>query len=64
MKAECRKRKSAGAPMVDRHGKLLGGNNKGVRELESKEEADMLGHVQQSSGQGCRNLKSQDYLNF
>jgi hypothetical protein len=50
--------------MVDRHGKLLGGNNKGVRELESKEEADMLGHVQQSSGQGCRNLKSQDYLNF
>ncbi len=64
MQAECRKRKSAGAPLVDRHGKPLKVNNKGVREVESKEDNDMLRHIQQSSGQGCRNLKSQDYLNF
>ena len=48
MQAECRKRKSAEAPLVDRNGKPLGGNNKGVREVESKEDNDMLGHVQQS----------------
>jgi hypothetical protein len=64
MQAECQKRKSAGAPLVDRNGKPLGGNNKGVREVESKEDNDMLGHVQQSSGAGCRVVKDQDYLNF
>ena len=64
MQARCRKRKSAGAPLVDRNGKHLGGNNKGVREVESKETDDMLGHLQQSSGQGCRLIQNQDNLNF
>jgi hypothetical protein len=64
MQADCQKRKSAVAPLVDRHGKPLGGNNKGVREVESKEGDDMLGHLQQSSGEGCRVVKDQDYLNF
>ncbi len=50
--------------MVDRNGKPLRGNNKGVREVESKETDDMLGHLQQSSGQGCRLIQNQDNLNF
>ncbi len=44
MQAYCRKRKSPGAPLVDRHGKPLGGHNKAVPEVESKEGDDMLGH--------------------
>jgi hypothetical protein len=64
MQAECRKRKSAGAPLVDRNGKPFGGNNKGVREVESKETYDMLGHLQQSSGQGCHLIQNQDNSNF
>jgi hypothetical protein len=64
MQADCQKRKSAGAPLVDRHGKPLGGNNKGVCEVESKEGDDMLGHLQQSSGEGCRVIQNHDNLNF
>jgi hypothetical protein len=64
MQADCRKRKSAGAPLVDGHGKPIVGSNKGVREVESKEGDDMLGHLKQSSGEGCRVIKDQDYLNF
>ena len=65
MQADCRKRKTAGAPLVDRNGKPLGGNNKGVREVaDSKATDDMLGHLQQSSGQGCRLIQNQDTLNF
>ena len=64
MQADCRKRKAAGAPLVDRHGKPLRGNNKGVREVESKEGDKLLGHLRQSSGEGCRSLQNQDTLNF
>jgi hypothetical protein len=64
MQAECRKRKSAGAPLVDRNGKPLGGNNKGVHEVESKEGDELMGHLRQSSGEGCRSLQNQDTLNF
>jgi hypothetical protein len=64
MQADCQKQKSAGAPLVDQNGKPLGGNNEGVREVESKEGDNMLGHLKQSLGEGCRVIKDQDYLNF
>jgi hypothetical protein len=63
MQAECRKRKTAGAPMVDRHGKPLGG--KGVREMESTpKEDELLGHLRQSSGDGCHSIQNTEDLNF
>ncbi len=61
MQAECRKRKSAGAPLVDRHGKPIGG--KGVHEVESKED-ELLGHLRQSSGDGCHSIQNKEGLNF
>ena len=64
MQAECRKRKTAGAPLVDRHGKPLGENNKAVYEVESKEGDKFLGHHRQSSGERCCSLQNQDNLNF
>ena len=64
MQADCRKRKTAGAPLVDRHGKPLGENNKAVYEVESKEGDKFLGHLRQSLGKGCRSLKNQDNFNF
>ncbi len=64
MQADCRKRKSAGAPLVDRQGKPLVGNSKGACEVDSKEGDNILGHLKQSLSEGCRVIKDQDYLNF
>jgi hypothetical protein len=64
MQADCRKPKADGAPLVNRHGKPLGGANKAVREVESQEGDKFLGHLRQSSGKGCRSLQNQDNLNF
>jgi len=64
LQTECQKRKMAGAHLVDRNGKPLGGQNKAVREVESKEEDRFLGHLRQSSGEGCYSLKNQDSLNL
>jgi hypothetical protein len=46
------------------NGKPLGGQNKAVRKVESKEEDGFLGHLCQSSGEGCYSLKNQDSLNL
>jgi hypothetical protein len=64
LQADCGKRNTAGVPLADRHGKPRGGNNKAIHEVESKEGGKFLGHLRQSSGEGCRSLQNQDNLNF
>jgi hypothetical protein len=64
LQADCQKRKTTGVPLVDRHGKSLGGQNKTFREVESKEEDGFSGHLRHSSEDGCHSLKNQDNVNF
>ena len=57
LQADCRKRKTTGALLVDRNGKPLMGQSKAVREVESKEEDRLLRHLRQSTS-----LKNQENL--
>ena len=47
-------------PELDRNRKPLEGQNKAVREVGSKEENGLPGHLRQSSGEGCHSIKNQN----